>query len=283
MSEIWEQRALKEFKMEDYYAAYETFSGALFRRAQESLEGTQKLLIDVLKLFLSKNLIHEANLIINNFLGIIKRLRLPMEVWYTVILAAAEVISEHSMASSLSLKCLREAVSGLNDKTAIEPRKKAINLSQKLASTAKDTGTSTEYLLLAITFQLELNNISEAEMNLKNLFNTLSPQRDGVEGLRIASYLALFRLLDKEVDSSFEVLRTYRKQLPPEERKEGGKSPYFELTIECIQAFRSNDGKQLAIVQSQAVRLKDNLLSELLVKLSEILPPPKDFSNLMGF
>jgi tetratricopeptide (TPR) repeat protein len=275
---------MQEFNREDYYAAYETFNGALFRKAQESLVGTQKLLTNVLKLFLSKGLLHETSLILDNFVNVIKRLRLPFETWYIVFLSAAESIGEMPIASSLALKCIQQGISGLKDKKLGEPREKAINLLQKLASTTKENEIAADFLSLAAKYQLELNNIAKAEENLKKLFNTFSPQRDGLKGLKVASYLALFRLLVKDIDSAFEVLRTYRKQLPAEERKMAGKVPHFELAIECIQAFRSNSSLnvKLAEIRRKYAYLKDELLSELLRKLGENLPPPTDISSFLG-
>ncbi|MFX0061561.1 MAG: hypothetical protein ACFFC7_05185 [Candidatus Hermodarchaeota archaeon] len=284
MSETWEQKAMQEFNREDYYAAYETFNGALFRKAQESLVGTQKLLINVLKLFLSKGLLHETSLILDNFMNAIKRLRLPFETWYIVFLSAAESIGEIPIASSLALKCIQLGISGLKDKKVGEPREKAINLLQKLASTTNDSEKAADLLFLATKYQLELNNIDKAEENLKHLFNTFSPQRDGLKGLKIASYLALFRLLVKDIDSAFDVLRTYRKQLSAEERKMAGKVPHFELAIECIQVFRSNSSLnvKLSDIRRKYAYLKDELLSELLSKLGENLPPPTDISSFLG-
>ncbi len=276
---------MQEFNREDYYAAYETFNGALFRKAQESLVGTQKLLTNVLKLFISKGLLHEANLILDNFMNAIKRLRLPFETWYIVFLNAAESIGEIPIASSLALKCIKLGISGLKDKKLGEPREKAINLLQKLASTTKESEKEANYLFLAMKYQLELNNVIEAEESVRYLFNKLSPQRDGLKGLKIASYLALFHLLTKDIDSAFEVLRTYRKQLPAEERKKAGKFPHFELAIECIQAFRSNSSLNVKLVdiRRRYAYLKDELLSELLNKLGEDLSPPTDVSSFLGF
>lgn len=271
---------MQEFNREDYYAAYETFNGALFRKAQESLEGTQKLLTNVLKLFLSKGLLHEANLIVENFINVIKRLRLPFETWYIVFLSAAESIGEMPIASSLALKCIKLGISGLKDKKLTEPREQAIDLLKKLVSTTKESQKIANFIVLTAKYRLELNDSVKAEESLKRLFNTLSPQKDGLEGLKIASYLALFRLLEKDIDSAFEVLRTYRKQLPTEERKMAGKLPHFELAIECIQAFRSNSS--IADIRRKYAYLKDELLSELLSKLGENLPPPTDISSFLG-